>query len=155
MVPFQLRYSLSRRQRLASELLPWVPAVTGSLGFGIGVAVLAVDVSRGFLLLLVIPALIYRGLFALVLDLVVHPGQVVEVVVDETQLEMRAGRQRLILPLEGIIQVFRSGRSWTVLHFNGSALSIPAAAIQEAQVDYLKAFARTALAQRNAGPTEY
>src|SRR5689334_7389210 len=42
--PFTLHYALTRRQR-AADLFPWLPALAGSIGFGIGVLVLAVDVS--------------------------------------------------------------------------------------------------------------
>jgi hypothetical protein len=148
--PFHLRYTLSRRQRIATELLPWVPAIAGSIGFATGIAVLAVHVSLMFLVLLVLPLLIYRSLFALLIDLTIHPRQAVEVLVDETRLEMLVSGQRLALPLNGIIQVFRTGNNWTVLHFNGSALTIPADAITDEQIDYMKSFARIAAAERKA-----
>ena len=33
--PFHVRYTLTRRQRVG-ELLPWLPALAASIGFGIG-----------------------------------------------------------------------------------------------------------------------
>jgi hypothetical protein len=153
-VPFHLRYTLSRRQRTAAELVPWVPVIAGSLGFTIGVAVLTVDVSPRFLALLLIPLTLYRGLFILLFDLTIHSGQVVEMSVDETKLEMLAGDKRLSLPLDGIIQVFRTDNAWTVLHFDGSVLSIPADAINAEQIDYLKSFARRAAEERKAAQSE-
>ena len=150
MVPFRLRFTLSRRQRLAAELPPWVPAIASSLGFAIGLAVLAVDVSPWFVLLLLVPLILYRGLVVLLLELFLHSSQTVDVRVDGSNLELRAGDKRLSLPLAGIIQVFAAGHVWTVLHFDGAVLTIPATAITEAQIDYLKSFARTAAAERKA-----
>jgi hypothetical protein len=153
-VPFHLHFTLSRRHRLATELLPWVPAIAGTLGFTIGVTVLSVELAPWFLFLLLIPVIIYRGLFALLFDLAVHSGLVVEMDVGDANLEMCAGSERLSLPLEGIIQVFLTGNVWTVLHFNGSVLTIPAEAITEEQTEYLKSFARTAAAVRKAAELE-
>ena len=150
MVPFQLLYSLSRRQRFAPELLPWVPAIAGSIGFTIGTAYLGVAVSPWFLVLVILPVILYRSLFALLLDLVIHSGLTVEMCIDDSKLETQTRQRKLSLPLKGIIQVFRTGDDWTVLHFNGAGLTIPADAITEEQVDYLKSFARNALAERRA-----
>jgi hypothetical protein len=153
-IPFHLNYTLSRRHRLATELLPWVPAIAGTLGFAIGVAVLSVELAPWFLFLLLIPLIIYRGLAALLFDLAIHSGQLVEILVDDAKLEMRVGSKRLTLPLDGIIQVFLTGNVWTVLHLDGSVLIIPANAIAEEQIDYLKSYARNAAAERKAAELE-
>ncbi|HEV3440505.1 MAG TPA: hypothetical protein VG122_24330 [Gemmata sp.] len=155
MVPFHLRYTLSRRQRFAAELLPWVPVIAGSLGFTIGVAVLAVDVSLKFLALLLIPLAFYPRLLVVLFDLTIHSGQAVEVFVDDSKLEMKVGQKHLSLPLDGIIQVFRADNAWTVLHFSGAALSIPADVITDEQIEYLKTFARIAAAERKAAQSEH
>jgi hypothetical protein len=153
-VPFQLHYSLSRRQRFAPELLPWVPAIAGSLGFAIGAAYLGVAVSPWFLVLLILPVVFYRSLIGVIWELIVHSGLTVEMSINDSNLEMQT-RQRLItLPLNGIFQVFRSGNDWTVLHLNGSGLTIPADAITEEQIEYLKSFARHAAAERKAAQME-
>jgi hypothetical protein len=149
-----LRFTLTRGQRLAQELPPWAPAIAGGLGFVIGVAVLTVDVSRWFMLLLLVPILLYRGLFALALDVLLHSRLLVEIAVDETDLCLHVSGQRKILPLSGIIQVFRSGDAWTVLHFSGDVLTISVDAVSEPQIEYLKSFARQAAAERKAAQTE-
>jgi hypothetical protein len=150
--PFHLHYTLSRRQRLATELYPWLPAIAGSIGFVIGALYLSTTVSRWFLIMLLLPVVAYRGLFAFAFDIAIHPRQAVEVLVDETQLEVLIDQKRRRLPLEGIIQVFRSedGSAWTVLHLDGSVLSIPSEAISGEQLDYLKSFARRAAEERRA-----
>lgn len=149
MTPFTLHYTLTRRQRVG-ELLPWLPALAGSIGFGIGVAVLASVVSPWFLFLLLLPVVYYRGLFALLFDFVFRPGQPVVVSVDETELVVTVGDSRRQLPLDGIIQVCRSGGDWVVLHRDGSAVTIPAGVIAADQLDFLKAFAMRAFAERKA-----
>jgi hypothetical protein len=149
-ISFHLRYSLSRGQRLATELPPWVPAIAGSLGFGIGAIVLAADVSPWFLFLLLLPAVFYRGLVRLALDVIVRPRQAVEVRATGPDLEVTADGRRHVLPLAGIFQVYRSGPDWTVLHLDRTVLTIPGDAIAPEQVEYLKSFALAAAADRRS-----
>lgn len=154
MAPFQFQYILSRRHRLVTELFPWAPAIAGGLGFTIGIALLAVDVSPLFLFFLLAPLMLYRGLFVLLFDLAIHSGLAVEVAVEDSTMRMRIGRKQLSLPIGGIIQVFREGNAWTVLHYNGPILTIPIEAITDEQIDYLKSFASNAAAERKAAQSE-
>src|SRR5262245_40177494 len=149
MTPFTLHYTLTRRQRVG-ELFPWLPALAGSIGFGVGVAFLAAVVSSWFLLLLLLPVVYYHPLFALLFDLAFRARQPVEVSVDETELVVTVGDARRRLPLDGIIQVCRSGSDWTVLHRDGSEVTIPADVIAANQLDFLKGFALRAFAERKA-----
>jgi hypothetical protein len=148
--PFHLRYTLTRRQRLATELYPWLPAIAGALGFCLGAAFLSLAVSRWFLLLLLIPVVAYHGLFAFFCEIVFRAARPVEVVVDESELEVLTNGERWRCDLDGIIQVFRSedATTWTVLHIDGLVLTVPASAISGEQLDYLKSFARRAAAHR-------
>jgi len=154
--PFHIQYTLSRRQRLATEIYPWLPAIAGATGFVLGVVYLSTVVSRWFLLLLLIPVVAYRGLFVFLFDLAVHPKQSVDVFVDETRLGVLIGGERRWLPLDGIFQVCRSetGATWTVLHLDGSVLTIPSDAVTGEQLDYLKSFARRAAEERRAAQPE-
>jgi hypothetical protein len=148
--PFHLNYTLTRRQRLATELPQWMPALAGGLGFCVGVAFLTVSASRWFLLLLLIPLTAYRGLFAFVFEIVFRAARPVEVIVEETRFgEVTSGKPRWH-DLDGIIQVFRSedGTTWTVLHLDGSVILIPAEAITGEQLEFLKSFALRAAAER-------
>jgi hypothetical protein len=149
--PFTIRYTLTRRQRLG-ELLPWLPALAGSVGFSVGAAYLAAVVTPWCLILLLLPLVMYRGLVALALELVFRPHKPVELTVDAGELVARVGDESRRLPLEGIIQVFRTEGTadWTVLHLDGSAFTIPAGSIAPEQLDYLKAFALRAARQRRA-----
>jgi len=156
MSSFHLHYTLSRRQRLAVELHPWLPAIAGSLGFVMGATYLTLTVSPGFLLLLLVPAVAFRGLFGFFGELILQPARPVAVFVDDTTLEVLSQGHRQAHPLDGIIQVYRSEdrSTWTVLHLDGLILTIPASAITEEQLDYLKGFARRAAAKRRALQTE-
>ncbi len=151
MEPFHLRFTLTRRQRV-SELFPWLPAIAGSIGFSIGGAFLATVVSPWFLFLLCLPLIYYPSLFALLLELTFRPTKSVEIAVNGDSLTMLIAGKRRVLPLEGIIQVFRTEgeASWTLLHADGSVILIPSAAITSEQVDYLKSFALRAAAARRA-----
>ncbi|MDB5308221.1 MAG: hypothetical protein JWO38_2423 [Gemmataceae bacterium] len=152
MVPFHLHYSLTRRHRLAVELTPWLPCLGACLGFTVGVTYLSVVVSRWFLPLLLLPPLAYRGFFAFLFDLVVRSVKPVDVLVEDDRLGVLVGGERKWLPLAGVIQVYRSEdrTTWTVLHLNGSVLTIPAGAIAADQLDHLKGFARRAAEARRA-----
>ena len=141
MAPFHLRFTLSRRQRLALELPPWLPAVAATTGFWIGSAYAGLYASPWFLFLLLLPVVVYRGLFALAFDLLVRGGRAVELCVDDTELRVASGGEVKSLPLGGLFQVFRSGDAWTVLHIDGTVLTIPADAISAEQVAYLRTFA--------------
>jgi hypothetical protein len=153
--PFHLHYTLSRRQRLAVEVYPWLPAIAGSLGFISGIVFLAIAVSRWFLPWLILPPIVYRGFFGFFAEIVFRAGQPVEVIVDADRYEVLARGRRQSHSLDGIIQVFRSeeGTSWTVLHMDGSVLTIPAEAITAEQIDYLKSFARRSAEERRAAQT--
>lgn len=150
MSPFQLRFTLSRRQRLAVELMPWLPAVAASLGFTVGAAFLATSASPWFLLLLLVPPVMYRGLVAFLFDMIVRGGRPVEVRVTESSIAIATAGERRTLALRGVFQVFRSGDVWTVLHLDGTVLTIPIKTISGEQIDYLKSFARRAAAMRGS-----
>ncbi len=149
MLPFHVRYTLTRRQR-TGELLPWLPALAASIGFCIGGAYLSTAVTPWFLLLFLLPIIFYRGLLLLLCDLAVRSRQPVELTVDENTLWVQCDATRQRLPLDGIIQVFRSDDVWTLLHRDGSSLLIPSDVLTDPQLDYLKSFARRAAEERKA-----
>lgn len=124
--------------------------MAGTLGFGFGIIFLAGQVSSWFFFLLVLPLVLYRGLVLLLLDLTIRSTKPVDVLVDDVTLDVLNDNERLTLPLVGIIQVFRSGSDWTVLHLDGSEIIIPATAITTEQIEYLKSFALRAAAERKA-----
>jgi hypothetical protein len=146
--PFRLHFTLSRRQRLAVELVPWLPAVAGTVGFGTGAAYLVANVSAWFFPLLLLPVVTYRGLFAFAFDIAATAARPAELLVGGTELELRGGGGVERRALDGIFQVYRADGVWTVLHLDGSVLTIPVGAISADQVEYLRSFARRAAAAR-------
>lgn len=148
-LPFRLRYGLSRRHRLAVELTPWLPAVGATIGFAVGVLFLGRVVSPLFYALLLLPVVLYRGLLAFLYDLLAHPLRPVDVLVEDDRLGVLVDGARRWLSLDGVIQVYKSGRdAWTLLHLNGSVLTIPADAITREQVLFLQGFALRAARAR-------
>ncbi len=148
MSPFHLNYTLTRRQRLRVEVVPWLPAVAGTVGFSAGAVYLILTVSVWCFPLLFLPPVMYRSLFAFAFDLVVNGGRPVELTVSDAEMEIRTGGETKRLALDGLFQVFRSGDTWTVLHLDGTVLTIPAEAISGEQIEYLRSFARRAAAAR-------
>jgi hypothetical protein len=155
-VPFHLQYSLTRRQRLAVELYPWLPAMAGTLGFTIGVLYLVTAVSAWFLLLLLLPVIAYRGLFAFLFDIAFRSRRAVDVLVEESRFGILE-EDRHWHSLDGIFQVYRSesGSTWTVLHLDSTLLTIPADAIAPDQLDFLKSFALRAARHRKAAEASH
>lgn len=151
MVPFRLRYTLTRRQRFAVEAVPHLPAVAAALGFTAGMAYLAAVVTPWFLVLLALPLLVTRGLVAFVAELVAVAERPVDVLVEADRLGVLVGAGRVWLDLDGVIQVYRSEPGvWTLLHIDGAVLTIPAAAVTAGQLDFLKGFALRAWRARQA-----
>lgn len=148
MEPFRLEFRLSRRQRLGVELMPWLPAVAATLGFGVGGIYLALNASPGFLALLALPLAVYPGLFRFAFEIAFCAGPPVQVSVGESSVEVTTSGRARTLPLDGIFQVFKAEGVWTVLHLDGSVLTIPADAVTDEQIGYLRSFARRSVVQR-------
>lgn len=150
MVPFQLQYALGRRDRFAVEFTPHLPAAAAALGFTTGILYLAAVVSPWFAVLLGWPAYTSRNLIRFLVELLVVPARQVDVVVEANRMGLLVGTERVWLYLDGLIQVYRTdgGRTWTLLHLNGSVLLIPVGVITAEQVDFLQGFALTAWRRR-------
>jgi hypothetical protein len=149
-VPFRLQYALGRRDRFAVEFTPHLPAAAAALGFTLGILYLAVAVSPWFVVLLAWPAFTTRRLFAFLFELLAVPARPVDLLVEADRMGLLVGNERVWLYLDGVIQLYRSdgGRTWTLLHLNGSVLLIPANAITAEQVAFLQGFALNAWRQR-------
>jgi hypothetical protein len=150
-VPFHLRYEQSRRDRLAVQLESWSPCLAACLGFTCGIIFLSLVVSGWFALLLPLPVVVSRRFLARLCGIIRRPAEPVEIEVDADGLAVTAGGERAWLPLDGVIQVGKSGDdTWTVYHYGGAVVHIPAGAITAEQLDYLKAAARRSAAARKA-----
>lgn len=150
MVPFRLQYTLGRRDRFAVEATPHLPALAAAFGFTAGILYLALAATPWFLVLLAWPAFACRKLLAFLFELVVVPARPVDVLVEADRMGLLVGGDRVWLFLDGVIQVYRtdSGRAWTLLHLNGSVLTIPTEAITAEQIGFLQTFALEAWRRR-------
>jgi hypothetical protein len=146
--PFELRYQLSRRQRLVPHLRIWGVAYTPfvvvvftffcvrtiasacSLIWG-SVAVFGTLAFGLFLLL--------RGLFVGLLDVLLVPVRSMDIRIEENGLGFLAGGERWWLFLDGLTSIDQlTAGVWTLQHWNGSVVHIPAYAITDDQLAYLR-----------------
>jgi hypothetical protein len=148
-VPFQLRYTLNRRQRIMPHLRIWGPmyvpfvvclflffvvqAAVTPFTQGIWAGVFFGVLAGGLVLLL-------RGLFAGLLDVLLIPRRIMDVVIEENGAGILIGNERWYLFLDGItdIRKFRED-TWTIQHWNGVVLHVSAAAISKDQIAFLSA----------------
>jgi hypothetical protein len=150
-LPFVVHYSLTRRQRLAYELFPWLPALAGTLGFAFGAAYLCWAVHPVLGLFFLLPVVVYRGLFAFLWSLLRQSRLPVELQVDQSHLRWQMTAQPPhYLPVDGIIQVCRTNdpNMWNILHHNGMVIPVPQSALTAEQLAYLRQLALRAARQR-------
>jgi hypothetical protein len=148
-IPFHLRYTLSRSQRLVTTVrtywgVPWTLFVLVLFSFfffetvvsacslsGLGLAVF------GGLALFVL--LVYRGLFVGLIDVLLVPVRRMDIMVEENAAGILIGTERWYLFLDGITDLRKYRDTWTIQHWNGIVLHVPADAISEDQIGHLKA----------------
>jgi hypothetical protein len=147
-VPFELRYPLSRRQRLLPLLRDWGVAyplfVFALFGFFCERAItsvlgwswpgLAVFGGLGFWLFL-----LHGDLFGGLLDVIFVPVRRMDLRVEENGLGFLIGGERWWIFLDGLTSIEqRTPGVWTVQHRNGTIILIPADVITDAQVEHLR-----------------
>jgi hypothetical protein len=147
-VPFELRYQLSRWQRLLPHLRIWgvayTPFVVGVFLFFCvqtivsvcwlswpGVAVFG-GLALGMFLLL-------RGLFVGLLDVLLVPVRRMDVRVEENGLGFLIGKERWWLFLDGLTSIEQHNAGvWILQHWNGWVVLIPVDAITDTQLAHLR-----------------
>lgn len=147
-VPFELRYPLSRRQRLLPLMRVWGVAYTlfvlTLFGFFCERAVtsvllwswpgLAVFGGLGFWLFL-----LHDGMFAGLLDVLFVPARNMDLRVEQNGLGFLARGERWWLFLDGLTSIEQlSPGVWTLQHFNGAVIHIPADVITDEQIAFLR-----------------
>jgi hypothetical protein len=138
-VPFELRYQLTRWQRLVPHLILWGPL---SIVIPLTLPLLVLGVMQTWwAVFLVIPLVfLFGGFFYGLADVVFRRTAMIDLLIEENGLGFLAGGQRWWLFLDGLIRIEQlTGGVWTLQHHNGSVVNIPAHAISEAQLDYLRA----------------
>jgi uncharacterized protein YegJ (DUF2314 family) len=147
-IPFHLQYTLNRRQRLVPEfrrgglfLTLWV--LVGFLVFSILAAVSLYSLSCMGVFLFGAYALIWfltlRSLFVCLLDVLFVPVRRTHITVRENAAEIQSGSKYWTLFLDGIYELCKyRDDTWTIRHTNGLIPNIPASAIQEDQIAYIR-----------------
>jgi hypothetical protein len=148
LVPFQLRYTLSRSQRLVPHVRHWglfttIFLLCMFLFFCVqtvtAIALLKWDgivIFGGFALGM---AAMFRGLFAGLIDVLTVQRRNVDIVIEDNAAGVLLGAERWYLFLDGItgIKKYRAN-VWTIQHFNGYVLHVPVSAITEEKLAYIR-----------------
>ncbi|HXG11597.1 MAG TPA: hypothetical protein VNK04_17715 [Gemmataceae bacterium] len=142
-VPFELRYSLSRWQRLAPHLRLWGPlSVLVPCVMAVLVASALVTWWAG--LGAVVWALLFRNFFCGLADVALRRSAPMDLRIEENGLGFLANGERWWLFLDGLTGIDQLAAGvWTLQHWNGSVVHIPAAVISDEQLAHL----RTAMAR--------
>jgi hypothetical protein len=139
-VPFELRYSLSSRQRLIPHLRIWGP-----------LSVLIPLVLAGLLACLFLGmwwagllglawAWLFGNFFRGLADVLIRRTAKMDLRIEENGLGFLAGGKRWWLFLDGLTRISRLTTGvWTLQHWNGSVVHIPADVITKAQLAHLQA----------------
>jgi hypothetical protein len=137
-VPLQLQYVLTRRQRILPHLKIWLPLLPFVIGAML-VGVLLVVVKWWFFPVLLFGLWLFRGFWIGLLDIVIHPTEKMDIIIEQNGLGFMMGGQRWWLFLDGMIRIEQfCPDTWTFCHYNGHVINVPASVITEDQVDFIR-----------------
>ncbi len=138
-----IEYDLSRRQRLVAHVGVWAPYLGGLVLIGGGGTALfvslAVSVSPWLGLLILLPLWLVRGFIIGLVNVIFVGIHHMDVIVEENGLGYATESERLWIFLDGIIRIQKYSKdTWTIIHHNGTVVSIPTAAIEERYVEHMR-----------------
>jgi hypothetical protein len=138
-VPFSLCYDLSRRQRLIPHLRIWQPLIPLILVVLVGSA--PALAWRWWCVLFPLGWVwLFRGFFVGLADVLLRPVVHMDLRVEENGLGFLAGGERWWLFLDGLVSIQElTPGVWTLQHWHGSVVHIPAAVITDDQLAHLRA----------------
>jgi hypothetical protein len=137
-LPFQLKYELSRRQRLFPHLMFWVRKFYGVMIFLFGLVV-SVVIFWWFFSILILVFWITRDIWIEIADVVFHRVKRMDIIVEENRFGILVGVKRKWLFLYGIISMDQYIPGiWTIHHCSGRWVQIPESVITAEQVHYIK-----------------
>lgn len=147
-LPFELRYILTRWQRLVPHLKIWRHHALLVIICIVGAAA-AIRRSWWFVCMLLFILFIFRGFFRGLLNVLLVRRQAMDIVVEQNGLGFLAGNERWWLSLDGLtgFDQLASG-VWTVQHWNGSFVNIPATLLSDEQVEFFRSWVTKANAIR-------
>ncbi len=137
-----IEYDLSRRQRLVAHLGVWAPYFLGLILIGGGgtalFVFLAVSVSPWLALLILLPLGLVRGFIIGLVNVILVGVHHMDVIVEENGLGYAFESDRLWIFFDGIIRIQKYSKdTWTIVHYNGTVVSIPTAAIEERYINHM------------------
>lgn len=148
-IPFHLRYTLTRGQRIVPHIRIWgiasSPFILGLFGFFLVAAVINFSRLRlldgfGFLLLAGLVFVLARGFFVGIIDVLATRNREVDLLVEKDAAGVLLRAQRWWLFLDGFVEIRKYRRDvWTLRHYNGCVLNVPTAQVSEDLLDYIKA----------------
>ena len=137
-LPFQLRYDLTRRQRLVPHLKIWREYLL-VVAVCVGGSAAGVARSWWFILLLLFFLYFFRGFFIGLLNVALCRRQDMDVVVEPRGLGFLAGGERWWLFLDGLIAFDQLLPGvWTAQFWNGTVVNIPAGCLDARQVEFFR-----------------
>ena len=144
-MPFEtvhLKYELSRRQRWDTYVRGWLPALPKYLlvaGTMVALTWLASHRSPWFLLFLLGPIWVLRGLIGGVVQVALIPTQRMDILIDEDKLGFMAGSERWWVHLDSIVRIERLRDDlWTFVAYHGEAFDVPVSLVTEETLAHVR-----------------
>lgn len=138
-LPIELRYDLTRRQRLIPHLRIWRPFALMIIVCVAGAAWGVVYRTWWCLVLLLLLLFVFRGFFIGLLNVLLIGRQHMDIVIEQNGLGFLAGKERWYFALDGLTSFEELAEGvWTVQHWNGSVLNIPAELLSAEQVEFFR-----------------
>ena len=137
----EYRYTLDRRARLRSHLHVWgAQAALGPLGILLGVVLIVVTrapawtwIGPGAL------AFLSRGFFVGFVHILLVPTQGVCLAIEERGVGFGEKAADFWISADGILTFEKSSAAtWTLHHFNGTVITVPASVISDDDVQHLR-----------------
>jgi hypothetical protein len=136
---FQLRYDLTRRQRLIPHLRIWQRHAFLVIVCVFGAAAALFCRSWWYFVLLLCLLFIFRGFFVGLLNVALIRRQHMNIVVEQNGLGFLVGNDRWYFALDGLTAFDSLAEGvWTVQHWNGSVVNIPVELLSPEQVQFLR-----------------
>jgi hypothetical protein len=138
-LPIELRYDLTRRQRLIPHLRIWRPFAPTVIVSVAGAAWGVVYRTWWCLALLLLLLFIFRGIFIGLLNVLLVGRQHMDIVIEQNGLGFLIGKERWYFALDGLTSFEELAEGvWTVQHWNGSVVHIPAELLSMEQVEFFR-----------------
>jgi hypothetical protein len=141
--PILLQYDLNRRQRFVPHMKIWMPYGPMLLIMLGGTFAAVIEISWWYLPLFLFALWFVfwhsPGFIIGLIDVIVWRKRPMDVIVNENAIGILAGEERLWMSLDEILRIDKLCKdTWTIYHYNGTIISIPAAIITDEQIGFMK-----------------